>query len=172
VGDDERRSVLEECLETLEDVGLGPLVQGRGGLVQDQHGRVPQQRASDGDALSLSARQRHPARAEDGVVAIRQVLHEGVRPGCRGRADHLLRPRPRPVGDVLGHGAGEQDGVLQDEADLGAQPPERAIGQVVAVDHDASRGRIVEACDERRHGGLARSRGAHEGHLSASGNVE
>ena len=65
-------------------------------------------------------------------------------------------------GDVLGDGAGEQEGLLGHDPHLRAQRGAGDIAQVVAVDQHAPGGGVVEAGDELGHRGLARSGGAHE----------
>ena len=50
-------------------LGLG--VDGRGAVVEDEEARVGEQRARDGDALPLPAREADAALADDGVVALR-----------------------------------------------------------------------------------------------------
>ena len=62
------------------------------------------------------------------------------------------------VGQVLGDGAGEQHGVLEQDADLVAQPVERAVARVAAVDEHLAGGRVVEARDQRADRRLARAR--------------
>ena len=56
-------------------------VQMAGGFVENQDGRVLEQRAGDGDALALSAAEARAAIADHGVVAFGQALDELVRPG-------------------------------------------------------------------------------------------
>ena len=51
---------------------LALVVQGAGGLVQDQDGRVLQEDAGDGDALLLAAGELDAALTDIGVVAILQ----------------------------------------------------------------------------------------------------
>ena len=53
-------------------------IQVRSGFVQNQDGRVLQQRAGDGDALPLAAAQLHAALADHGVVSLRHALDEFV----------------------------------------------------------------------------------------------
>ncbi len=52
----------------MSDLRLG--VHGGGAVVEDEHARVHQQRAGDGDALPLPAREANAALADDGVVAV------------------------------------------------------------------------------------------------------
>ena len=85
-------------------------------------GGVANDGAGDGDALTLTARQRVAAFADDGVVAVRQPRDELVGVGQLGRSnDFLARGAGLAVGDVLRDGGVEQHRLLQHEADLPAQ---------------------------------------------------
>ena len=66
-----------------EDRGLGDGVDRGGGVVEHQHPRVGEQRPGQGDPLPLPARQRQPAFADHGVVAVGQRGDELVRGGGR-----------------------------------------------------------------------------------------
>jgi hypothetical protein len=71
------------------------------------------------DALALAARQALAALADQRVVAQRQAQDELVRVGGARRGDDLLaRGVGLAVGDVLGDGAEEQEGLLQHQADV------------------------------------------------------
>ena len=70
VGDGDRGAPLGGALQRLLDEPLGLGVQGRGGLVEDQHPRVHQQHPGDGEPLLLPAGQPVAALAGHGVVAL------------------------------------------------------------------------------------------------------
>jgi len=53
-------------------------------LVEEEHGRVADQGARDGKALLLAAREAYTARADGGVVALREGDDEVVDVGCFG----------------------------------------------------------------------------------------
>ena len=55
VRDRDRRASAGELVERLLDRALGLVVERGGGLVEDQYGRVAQDRAGDRDALLLAA---------------------------------------------------------------------------------------------------------------------
>ena len=65
--------------------------------------------------------------------------------------------------DVLGHGAGQQHRILAHHRDLVAQAGERQRADVVAVDQDAPRRRVVEPRQQVEDRRLARARAADEG---------
>ena len=64
VGDDQRRAPLRDALERGLDFALGEAVERRGRLVEHQDRRRFQNRARDGDALLLAARQFQAALAD------------------------------------------------------------------------------------------------------------
>ena len=59
-------------------------VETAGRLVEEEHGRVTDQGARDGEALLLAAREAYAARADGGVVALREGDDEVVDVGCFG----------------------------------------------------------------------------------------
>ena len=102
-------------------------VDGGGRVVEDQDPRVGEQRAGQRDPLPLPAGQREPAFADHGVVPVRQRVDElvGRRP-VGGGADLLGGGVGPAEGDVGRDGVGEQERLVEDEADgvaqlLGAQ---------------------------------------------------
>ena len=73
---------------------LGVGVERAGGLVEDEDGRVLEQRARDREALALAAGERGAALADDGVVAVGQAADEVVRVGGSGGRLDLARVAP------------------------------------------------------------------------------
>ena len=84
VGDDDRRPAPHHLGEGVADLVLLRRVDGRGGVVEDEHPGVGEDGAGDGDALALAARQREAALADDGAVAVGQVDDEVVGAGEAG----------------------------------------------------------------------------------------
>ena len=72
VGDDDRRAVAHDLGEGVADLVLLGRVDRRGGVVEDQHPGVGEDRPGDGDALALAARQREAPLADLGGVAVGQ----------------------------------------------------------------------------------------------------
>src|SRR3954470_11585799 len=72
VGDRDRGPALRQPVERRLHVALGLGVERAGGLVEDQHRRVAQDRARDRDALLLAAGEAVAALADDRVVALGQ----------------------------------------------------------------------------------------------------
>ena len=81
-------------------------------------------------ALPLAAGQGQPALADDGVVAVGQLLDEPVDLGGPGGGPHLLVGGVRAaVGDVGADGVGEQERLLEHHAELAAQLGQPQLGQ-------------------------------------------
>ena len=126
-------------------------------LVEQQHARAQHERAGQGDALLLAAREL--ARPAIGIAA---QLHE---------VERLLRQAPplgalhlallEPVGDVVEHGhVREQRVVLEDRVD--AAPVGRDADRVDAADQDRALGRLLEAGEQPQRRRLAAARGAEQ----------
>ena len=79
VGDDQRRAAPHRLAQAEPDPRLGRRVDRGGRVVEDQDARVDDECARDRDPLALPARERDPALADHGVVALRQLLDELVR---------------------------------------------------------------------------------------------
>ena len=79
-------------------------------VVEQQHARLDEERASERDPVALAAREASPARADRSVVAVFELLDERVRLGSAGGLAHRLVARVRaPVGDVLAHREREEE---------------------------------------------------------------
>ncbi len=106
-------------------------------VVEDQHPRVGEHGPGDRDPLPLPARQREPVLADHGVVPVGQVVDEVVRAGQPRRAAHPLQRR-LGIGerDVVAHGVGEEERVLEHDADRAAEVAEPERAHVDAVDED------------------------------------
>ena len=82
-------------------------IDGRRGLVQNQDGRIAQQRAGEGHQLLLTLREVAAALLDGRVVAVLQVADEVVRAHAPGGLDDLLVGGVQPaVADVLLERAG------------------------------------------------------------------
>ena len=69
--DDQRGAAQSQAVECLADFGFADRVEVRRCFVQDQDGRVFEQRAGNRHALALAARQLQAALADGRVVALR-----------------------------------------------------------------------------------------------------
>src|SRR5690242_18591700 len=135
VGDHNHGAVLHQIGKRLlyQHFTLG--VEVAGGLVQNQDGRVLDQRPRDGDALALAAAELEAASADHGLIAVRQTRDEIVRQrGFGGGADGLGRHVRAAIRNVVGDRVVEDKGFLRDDADLRAQAGKRYGADVAAID--------------------------------------
>ncbi len=141
------------------DDALGFVIEGTGGLVEDQYARVADQGPRDCNALTLTAGQVGPMFTDQGVVTLRQLEDELMRPGEPGRGNHRLhRQAGTGQGDVLTHTAIEQKVLLQYHADLASQPRGFNQRQIDTVDQHPARLRHVKPLHQFGQGALARAR--------------
>ena len=145
------------------DLVLLGRVDGRGRVVEDEHGRVGEDRARDRDPLPLAAREREAALAEHRLVAVGQASDERGRACQLGGALDVLVARVGPAdADVLAHALAEQERLLEDERDRAADVGEPQLAQVEAVEQHAAVLRVVEAREQAGDGALARAGRADE----------
>jgi hypothetical protein len=173
VGDHQRGAPGHQPFQRLLHHVLALGVEGRGGLVEQQHRGVLQQGAGDGDALLLAAGEPRATLAELALVALRQGADELVGLGQPRRAQDVLAARLQPaVADVLGRRGGEDHRVLRHQGDLAAQGQRVELAQVDAVEGDTALLRVVEAQQQLQHAALAGARGADQGHRLARAQLE
>src|SRR5260370_3407834 len=164
VGDHHDRPTLGvELAEKFHDFETRFGVEVPGWFIGQQNRRVGHQRAGDGDALLLPARElvgevagslQETDRFERGHGPLPPLL---VVAGVdQGHLDVVHRARSR--NQVVG---------LEDKADLSIANPGqlviRQVGDVVAVENVAAGGRLVEAADQVHQRALPRTRRAHDG---------
>ncbi len=156
--------VAVEVRQQLHDLARSGGVEVAGRLVGKDHHRIADDRAGDGDALLLAARQ---LRRVVMLAPLKSDLGQRLRRAGRtlGRGMALVDQRQF---DVLERGrAGEQVEALEDEAEIVAAQ-ERPLVAAEARDIDAveavgAGGRPVEAADDVHRGRLAGARRPHDG---------
>ena len=132
-------------------------------LVQDQDPRVPEQRPSNGQALTLAPREIGRTLLDEGVVAARQVLDEFFRAGEPGGMDDFLETRIRLCrGYRLADRAAEQETLLRNHAKARPQVIDVDLPQIVAVDFDEPLVIAVEHLQQARHCRFARTAPSHD----------
>src|SRR5699024_6114519 len=134
VGDDKGGAAGHQRVHAAVDNGLGVGVDGGGRLVHDHDRRVGHGRAGNGQQLALALAQVGAVAGQHGVVAVGQAADKVVRAGQLGGGDALLVMGVQvAVADVFHHGAGEQVGVLQDDAQrmeqVSLRSEERRVGR-------------------------------------------
>ena len=153
------RQLIHRLLNELLRAGID----GGSRLVQDEHGRVFDHRAGDGDELLLPRGEVRLV-VEHGVVAVRKGADEMIQPHRLAGADDLL------VGHVLlavyhvfADGAVEQPGILQNHAEQVVYAFAGEFARGDAVDPDAPAVYLVEAHQQVDHGRLAGARRPDDG---------
>lgn len=122
------------------DLVLDAGVHGGGGVVEEEQPGVGEDRAGERDALALAAGEGQPVFADLGGVPVGQLGDEPVGlGGAGGRLDLLVGGVRDAVRDVGADRVGEEEGVLGDQADGGAQRVEGQLAHVVAADEDGAR---------------------------------
>ena len=160
MGDDERRAPLRRA-QRREDLKLLDGIDRARRRVEDQDRRIGQQGAGDADALALAPGQTDAALAHDGLVTVVKHADEVGGAGYPGRVLDPLALHPRVCeADVLGDGAAEQQGVLEDDGAGHPDVVQAGMPDVDPVDEHPSRGGVVQAGDEGGQGALARAGGS------------
>ena len=122
VRDDQRGAAPHHLAQRGVDLRLQARVDSRGGVVEDQHPGIGDQGPGQRHPLPLAAGQSQALLADHGVVTVGQPDDELVGLRRLGCGDDLLIGGVRPaVGDVVPHRGGEQEAVLHDQPDRGAQ---------------------------------------------------
>jgi hypothetical protein len=159
--DDDRRPACGLAPERLADVLLGGGIDRRGRVVEHQDRRREEDAAGDRETLALTARERHAALADQGLVVLRQPRDVVVQPRHLARLGDALALGPGvAVGDVVLDRSGKEEGVLLDQADGAAQRRHRDVAHILAVDRDPASADVVVARDQMRDGRLAAARRA------------
>lgn len=163
MGDDEGGAAAHEVGETFLDHGFGFGVEAGGGFVEDEDAGVGEDGAGDGDALFLAAGEFDAAFADDGFVAVGEAFDEFIDAGdAAGFEDFGFGGLGAGEGDVFADGSVEEEGFLEDDAELGAVAAELDGGEVDVIDEDAPGAGDVEGGDEADGGGFAGAGGADE----------
>ena len=137
VGDGDDRLAARQLGDGLLDEVLVLRVDARGGLVENDDGRVFENGAGDGDALLFATGERAAALADDGVIAVRQRHNEVMAAGLLCRFDHLLLRGVRLAEeDVRADGIVEQIHVLEHHGDVAEQTAAGELAQIVPADAD------------------------------------
>src|SRR5579884_825820 len=168
MGDHEHGPAGHQVLQRSLDERLGLAVEGGGGFVQYEDGRILQQGTRDRDALALAAGQPDAALANYGVVAFREFLDEVVSQGGLGRQHHGVLCYTRlSIRDVVADGVVEQHGFLGNDADLRTQGRKGDVANIFAVDQQAPGIHVEETRDQVHQSALSSAaRANHREHLA------
>ena len=146
MGCNQSGAAAHQFFDCFHDRRFGRRIERRSGFVEQQNRRVLQKRSRDADALPLADAQMSASFADCAFVSVRQLPNKFIclRP-ARG-FDNFFLGRIRPaISDVLAHGGGKKQRVLQDDRDLRAQRFFCDLANITAVERDEARGRIVKS---------------------------
>src|SRR5205814_7112632 len=143
-------------------------------LVEDEQDLgVERDSPREREELLLADGHGRAALGHDRLVALWELLDELVRVDEARRVSHLLVGDRRVVqADVRRDRPGEDERVLEDDADMLANAGLAELTQVVAVQEDAALLNVVEARDEADDRGLPRPGRADDGDALRSGDLE
>lgn len=164
VRDDEARPFAHEFCEAALDELFAFGVEVAGGFVKNEDPGIREECAGDGDSLTLSAAEAHPALADPRFVLEFEFLDEfgGIgQPG--GAADLVERRVFGAVADVFGDCPVKEENILFDDAEQSAVAVDFKILEIDSVERDDSLSRIEEAGDEVAEGGFSSPAGTDEG---------
>jgi hypothetical protein len=164
VGEEEGGTPPPDRAQRRVDPLLDPGVDGAGGIVEDEDGRVDEERPGERDPLALATRERQAPLPDRRGVAVGQAHDELVRLGATRRLlDVGLGRVGAAVGDVGGNGGREEEALVEHQTDLGPEGRHRGVAHVVAVHPHGPAGHIVEAGHQHRHRRPARAGSADHG---------
>mmetsp|Transcript_100078 Transcript_100078/g.169003 ORF Transcript_100078/g.169003 Transcript_100078/m.169003 type:complete len:813 (+) Transcript_100078:1867-4305(+) len=172
-GQDRHLVLRDDVVQRRLHLPLAHVVQRARRLVQQQHLRLADDAARDGQALLLPPAELRPPRPDVGVVPVGQPEDGVVDVGALGRLVHLrLRGIRLAVPDVGAHRVVEQDGLLLHEPAVLAPPPQVQLRERLALGaHLATEG-VVEAHQQRDDGALAAARRPQQRHPLPPGEVQ
>ena len=112
----------EQRVEPGLDLGLRLEVEVRRRLVEHEHAGRGEEGPGEGDELALARRQRHAPLVHRRVEALGEPVDEVGEPDAvHGLRDLVVGGVGAGEGDVVADGAGEQERLLRDDAELAAQ---------------------------------------------------
>ena len=166
VGDNKSSTSTHEGVHAILHQLLSAGIDGRGGLIQDEHRRVGHSSPGNGNELPLTLGQVGSVPGEHGVVSVRQAADKAVCVGQLGRRLTLLVGGLQvAVADVFQYRAGKQVGILEDDAQGAAQVRLFDLIDIDTVIADFAVGDVVETVYEVGDGGLACTGGTDKGDL-------
>src|SRR5919108_1449083 len=117
--DDENGAAQQKTLEGLQDGCLCPDIHSTGWFIKNQDGRIFQESARKGNALTLASREPHTSLSNRRLITLGEVRDELVRIGGSGGRVNLLNACSRArVRYVFRYTAGEEHWLLLHKSEL------------------------------------------------------
>ena len=159
VGDDDDGLVLHEFRDALLNLGFVFDVEACGGFIEEDDGSVLEDGASDGDALAFAAGERVSVFADDGVVALRELLNKVVTV-CKfcSSQDFFVGGVAFADADVVADGGVEQHDILEDDGEVLEKRFRVDSRNVLAAERDCAALDVPETSGKLRCGCLSAAR--------------
>ena len=114
MGDHQAGTITHQHVQGIDDSFLRRRIQRRGGLIENQHRGIFQQRPRDRQPLPLPGRERAAALAQHCVVTLGQSFDKFLGPGCFCGTLHPREVRRRiGISDVFANAQGKQQRLLR-----------------------------------------------------------
>ena len=166
LGDDELGHI-PQLRQSGADLPLSGGVHGAGGVVENQDFRPLEQGTGDAQPLLLPAGDVHAPLAQVGVQALWHPLQKFGGAGHPAGRPQLLVARVRfPPPQILPHGAGEENVLLEHDAHRVPQSPEIVLPHIPAAHPDRPLGGVVQPGNELHQGSLGRASTAQDAQKS------
>ena len=151
MSDDQRGAAGEKAIERVADEQLGFGVDAGSGFVEDQEARIVREGASEIDELALADGERGAAFVDGGVDAFGKRADEIAEADfVDGVFDGGAIDAGGAEADIGFDGAGEEERILEDDAELAAQILQLDFADVDAVEKDLAALNVVEAEKQER----------------------
>ena len=165
MGDDQCGTAFHQTFERGLNQRFAFSIERGGRFVEQQHGRVAQDGARNGDALALTTRQRDTALTDLRFIATRQRHDETINAGGNGGgAQIFIRRIGTTIADVLADGHAEDDGFLRHDSEAATHVNGISGSHIDTIKRDAARLRIIEAQEKLEDRAFARAGRADNGH--------
>ena len=134
-------------------------------LVQHQHARVTQQRASNRDSLLLTSRQRRTQLTNICVVTLRELTNEPICLHQLRCLHHLFLARVHTtIQQILANRSTEQHGLLRHVTDLIANPFHRQVLHIHTIPRYHATRRTIQTHQQLQNRALPTTTLAHDAH--------
>ena len=165
MGDHQRCTVTRHAFKRLLYDLFAFTVQRTGRLIEQKHGRIPQDGARNRQALALTTRKRAGIFSELGVIALRERHDKVVGIGRLRSGDHLAPRRFRaPEENVVRHTAREERRILLNDRQGPSQLDRVEIADIHPVQAHTAGGRIVKTKQKLENCTLAGARWPDQGY--------
>src|SRR5581483_3118670 len=164
MGDHQDCTSAHQVVQRRLDQSFRLAVEGGGSFVQNQNRRILEQRAGNGQALTLATGEPEPALPDHSIVPRGEGQNEVMRESGPGGGLDFFHGNVRlAVSDVVAYGVVEEHGFLGNDADLRSQRGERDVADILVVDEDAAACDVEEARNQVNQSALPCSAGADDG---------